>query len=409
MTKPAGPTLVVLHDSEARVALADRLFGPAPLERLAVNAAAAGFRRILLAPGVLTRPEALRRAVGGDPERPVQIEEVSVGEALEGGGLAIYEGTLINPKVLELMVEHPLEQEERFSLYDGAGRPSAWFFGELERIPPSMPMSEEIAWPPELGPGDLVRVVYKEDRDRAEALVRRLHGVAFEEGSRWQSAVEAPSLRFVVDGPFTLAQTEFAALGLGLLAGAFTLVDSWGTLVFGCICLVASVHLSRVLMSARVLLPTSGSSDLRWAPGERLSQATRPLAHAFILGSLTYVMVSQTTRSGIAALVLLAAGAGAVLLSLLHARTVLRGRDSELAIPRGIRFFERMSIRLPPWLVAAPILELCVAVSALSGLTAAPWSILIGTAIARLWRWFIAPPPDPSAASTVGGAGASAA
>lgn len=407
MSEQAGPTLVVLHDSEARVGLTEPLFGPSPLERTAVAAAAAGFRQIMLAPGVTTRVEALRRVVGRETQATVLIEEVGVGESLEGGGLAVYEGTLINPEVLELMVEYPLEDEERFSLYDGAGRPSAWFFGELERVPPSMPMSEEIAWPIEFGPDDLCRVVYSEDRERAEALVRRLHGVSFEENSRWQSDVEAPSLRFVVDGPFTLAQTEFAALALGLLAGAFTLVDSWPTLVFGCICLVASVHLARVLMAARVLLPTSAAADLRWAPGERLSRATRPLAHAFILASLTYVMVSQTSRSGIAALVLLAAGAGAVLLSLLHARMVLRGRHSELAIPRGIRFFERMSIRLPPWLVGAPVLELCVAVSALSGLTAAPWSILIGTAIARLWRWFIAPPVDASGSSVPEGSGAS--
>jgi hypothetical protein len=110
-------------------------------------------------------------------------------------------------------------------------------------------------------------------------------------------------------------------------------------------------------------------------------------------GCLTYVLVAETTRSNVAALVLLAAGGGAALLSLAHARARLRGDDASiLELPRSAALIKRLGVSMPSWLQGAPLLEMAVFVGSLSGNPGVPWTVMVVAAFARLWRWFTSPP-----------------
>jgi len=377
-----GPVLVLLPDPEARVDLGAPLLGHAPSRRMAEAALASGFRRVLATPGLRHRPE--------------QASEVSAGDSVGVAALVVFEGTFVDPQLMRLMVEHPLEADEHFSLYDGIGRPAAWFTGELRAVPAIMPLTEELEYPEGMGPRDIARVVYEEDVSRAEWLVLRERGVVTEgERSRWLSEVVVPTLRRLVRSRLSLAQLELVALAVALSAAPLALVDSWPALVLASSLLLVGVHVSRLLQAAaRLRGEATPPAAATWVPGETLARATRPLAHAVLAGTLTYVLVAEPDRSQIAGLVLLAVGAGGVFLSLAHARSVLRGRETAtLALPDGWSFFAQIGMRLPSFLEGAPLLEIAVLVVALTGVPALPWALLVGTAVARLWRWFTSPPP----------------
>src|SRR5690606_33881781 len=156
---PRGPTLVLLPDPEARAGLRAPLLGIPLAARLASAAREAGFAEVIAAPGLVAAPPGVR--------------ELAIGELLPGPGLVVFEGTFVDPMLLRLMVEHPLESDERFSLYDGVARPAGFFAGSLGAMPAIMPVSEELDWPEGLGPDDIARVVYDEDVERAEWLVLR--------------------------------------------------------------------------------------------------------------------------------------------------------------------------------------------------------------------------------------------
>jgi hypothetical protein len=215
-------------------------------------------------------------------------------------------------------------------------------------------------------------------------------------------------LRLLVGLPLTLAQIELVALAVALAAGPLALLDSWFALVPASLLLLAGVHTSRLLHAAARLrgealdVATPGGAQ----SGDALARATRPLAHAVLAGTLTYVLVSPPDRSQVAALVLLAAGGAGVFFSLAHARALLRGREnSSLALPDGWAFFAQIGVRLPTTLEGAPLLELGVFVTALTGEPALPWALLVSAALARLWRWFTTPPPAPEAVAGDAAAG----
>src|SRR5690606_23565691 len=132
-TIPLAPTLVLLPDPEARARLEVPLLGIPLARRIASSALEAGFAEVVVAPGLAVAPPEAR--------------EVPIGDELSGPGLVVFEGTYLDPQLLRLMVEHPLESDERYSLYDGVARPAGFFAGELGAMPAIMPVSEELDWP----------------------------------------------------------------------------------------------------------------------------------------------------------------------------------------------------------------------------------------------------------------------
>jgi len=398
-----APILVLLPDPEARARLSVPLLGIPLARRISTSALEAGFAEVVVAPG-LSMP-------------PGQAREVPVGDELSGPGLVVFEGTYLDPQLLRLMVEHPLEADERFSLYDGVSRPAGFFTGELGVMPAIMPVSEELDWPEGLGPEDVARVVYNEDLERAEWLVLRTEarrsrtsgwrGTETEHvhrslagESRWHREVSVRTLRWLARSNLAVAQLELLALGLGLASGPISLGNSWATLLLAGLVLLLGVHVSRLLAPLRFLRDEAinprdelGRPEI-WVPGDTLAGATRPLAHATLTACLTYVLVAETARSNVAALVLLAAGGVATLLSLAHARARLRGDDgSVLELPRSAALIKRLGVGMPSWLQGAPLLEMAVMVGALTGEPGVPWTVLVAAAFARLWRWFTSPLP----------------
>lgn len=378
-----APALVILPDPESRVDLSARVLGRVPLERLYTAATAAGFSSSILAPGTRVPISGARELATGDPVgRPA---------------LVVYEGSCIHPHLLGLMVAHPLEPDERFSLYDEAGRPTACFVGRLDSIPPSMPISEELPWPEELGPGDVVRIVYDEDRSRAEALVVRSENVLDVETSWWRRHAELPTLRWMANARRPLPQLELLALVLAV--GSLPLA-LWGThlgLVLAALALLLGVHTSsllprvRRLRRPRVSAASAGGEARFMVSDDALARGTRPLGQAALMGGLTYVLVAPTDRSGVAATVLLAAGAASVLLSLFQARLMLRGRPADVfALPEPHAVASRLGFRWPAAIDGAPVVETLTVVVATAGAIELCWSVLAAAAVARLWRWFVA-------------------
>jgi hypothetical protein len=382
-TSGMAPALVILPDPEAQTRIAQPIFGVPPVDRLEMAALRAGFADVVLAPGSHTRLEGARELATGDPiGRPA---------------LVVFEGSLIHPELLTLMVAHPLDEDERYTLYDEAGRPTASFDGRLAEVPAVMPVSEELPWPEHLGPEDVVRLVYDEDRKRAEALVLRAQGVLPSGRDRavdrktWRAAVEVRSLRVLADSRRPLPQIELLGMALAVLSLPVALFETHVALVLAALCLALGVHIGMLFDHVRGLRGEEAS------PGrdDRLARATRPLGHAALMGALTYVIVAQTDRSQVAAVVLLAAGAAAALLCLFQARLLLRGRPAEVfALPDAHAVAARLGVRIPTWLDGAPLLELAVVAAAIPGVAELPWSMLAAGAVARLWRWF-AGPPEP--------------
>lgn len=396
--------LVILPDVEARVDLGVALLGIPVALRTANAAREAGFAEIVAAPGLTVAPAGAR--------------EVPIGDLVGGPGLIVFEGTYVDPQLLRLMVQHPLDPldgDEGFTLYDGVSRPAGYFTAELGAMPVAMPVSEELDWPDDLGPDDLARVVYTEDIERAEWLVLRTEarrsrtsgwrGTETEHvsrslagESRWHREVSTRTLRWLARSNLAVAQLELIALGVALASGPIALVNSWPTLVLAAVLLLAGVHVSRLLAPLRFLRDEAmqprdedGRPEV-WVPGDTLAGATRPLAHGSFTACLTYVLVAETTRSNVAALVVLAAGAGAVLLSLGHARARLRGDENRVfELPRSAALIKRLGVTMPSWLQGAPLLEMSVLLGALTSEPGVPWTLLVGAAFARLWRWFTSP------------------
>lgn len=371
------PVLVVLPDPDARVDAQLRILGRRPVDRLATVAREAGFANVLMGPGTQPGPQGATECATGDPvDRPA---------------LVVYEGTGLHPDLVSLMVAHPLETDERFTLYDAVGRPCAAFAGCLRAVPSVMPVSEQLPWPEEMGEQDVVRLVYDEDCSRAEALVLRGER-AFDAGdSTWHRFVTVPTLRVLANSGRPVAQLELAALSLAAAVLPLSLVSGHVGLVLAAAAMMLAVLIARLLPVVRKLHRTE--PGLPSEQGDRLAAATRPLTHAVAMVGLTYGLVAETDRSGVAGVVLLAAGAAAALLSLLQARRLLRGGPAEVfALPDPHALTRRLDVALPRAIEGAPLLELAVLVVAPIGLTAVPWSVLAASAVARLWRWYAGPP-----------------
>lgn len=403
-----GPTLVLLPDPEARARLDTPLLGIPLAQRLVSAAREAGFADVIAAPGLVGT--SLVGTPGG-------AREVAIGELLSGPGLIVFEGTFVDPQLLRLMVEHPLEPDERYSLYDGVARPAGCFAGTLGAMPAIMPVSEELDWPEGLGPDDVARVVYDEDIERVEWLILRTEarrsrtsgwrGTETEHvhrslagESRWHREISVRTLRWLARSNLAVAQLELLALGVALASGPVALANTWPTLILAGVLLLIGVHVSRLLAPLRFLRDEAmnprdehGRPEI-WVPGDTLAGATRPLAHAILTVCLTYVLVNEADRSNVAALVLLAVGGVAALLSLAHARARLRGDDASiLELPRSAALIKRLGVTMPSWLQGAPLLEMAAALGSLSGEPGVPWTVLAGSAVARLWRWFTSPVP----------------
>ncbi len=369
---PSELALVLLPDTEATVDARRPLLGVPPAQRLVDDAREAGFTRILVGPGV--RVELL----GG--------EELATGDAIGLPALVALESAVINREVLRLMVEHPLEEDERFTIYDSVARPSAWFTGHLRLLPATMPISEEITWPEEVGPGDVARLVYPEDRLRAEAIVRRSRGLAEGDASLYSRFVAAPLLRGLARAGRPLAQVEVVALALAVASGALVLLDPWLGAGLGALTLLVGVEIARQLPALR---------ELRAAPGTALISevVVRPFGHAAYAAALTYALVAEEARSGVADLVLLGIGGAAVFFSLAQARSLLRRqRTLPLELPSSAGLAARLGIDWPARFRVPLAIEVLALLSALGG-PGFPWAVMAIAGLARLWRWFASPEP----------------
>ncbi|MCR9166152.1 MAG: hypothetical protein ACE37F_10435 [Nannocystaceae bacterium] len=389
-----APVLVVLADGDARVDAQRPVLGRDALSRLIVAAGAAGFERAILTPGTamgIEAAQAFSEASREAGERALPVSDTATGESLGRPALVVFEGTVLNPDVLELMVEHPLEPGERYTLYDEVGRPAACFFGELQRVPAMLPLTEELPWPEPFGPADVVRQVDPEDLRRAQELTLRSAGLPAPEHRGWSRDVERPVLRWMADSGRPLAQLNLLGVGLVVSALPMALVGGFfGTLAAG-LGLVVGVMVTSLVGHIRHLRAAGGG--LTESVDEHLAAAARPLGHAAIMAGLTYVIVAETDRSSVAAVVLLVAGVAAVLLSLLQARLLLRGRDAEIfRLPNAEGAARRLGVPWWPGLDHAPIFELLVLLASAFATPELPWSVLATGALARLWRWYAGPP-----------------
>lgn len=367
---PSELALVILPDTEATVDARRPLLGVPPAERLTSDALEAGFTRVFIGPGV-------RVDLGAG-------EELATGDAVGVPALVTLESAVINREVLRLMVEHPLEEDERFTIYDGVARPTAWFTGHLRLLPATMPISEEIIWPEEVGPDDVARLVYPEDRSRAEAIVRRSRGLAEGDASLYSRFVAAPLLRGLAAAGRPLAQVEVVALALAVASGALVLLDPWFGAGLGALALLAGVEIARQLPALRELQVVDGTAFVS-------EVVVRPFGHAAYAAALTYVLVAEEARSGVADLVLLGIGGAAVFFSLAQARSLLRRQHTlPLELPSSAGLAARLGIDWPARFRVPLAVEVFALISALGGPNF-PWAVMAVAGLARLWRWFASP------------------
>ncbi|MBX7083055.1 MAG: hypothetical protein K1X88_27865 [Nannocystaceae bacterium] len=371
------PALVVLPDPDARVAPSTRVLGESPIRRLVADAQRVGFDPILFAPGTT-------------PCGPV-AREIATGDRLPGAALVVFETTSVRAGLLELMVAHPLEDDERYTLYDAAGRPAASFVGHPGHVPAELPICEELPYPEGIGPRDVVRVVYREDLARAETLVLEAEEVFPAAPSAWRRWLGVPTLRWMAARRGPVAQLELVALVLVALALPLTLAGPGLQIPIAALCLLLGVHVSKLLKSVRVLRQHV-DRDVGDVAGQRLARAARPLGHAAACGGLTYAVIAQSARADIAGLVLLAAGGAATMIALAQARFLLRGHEAPVfALPDAHAVAARLGLRLPSIMEGAPMFELVIVLAALPGGATAPWVVLLTGAAARVWRWFAGP------------------
>ncbi|HET6584806.1 MAG TPA: hypothetical protein VFG69_15215 [Nannocystaceae bacterium] len=372
-----APVLVVLPDPDARPEAAIAILGSSPVRRIVHAALRAGFEGVLFAPGARTEGAMGRDVVASDP--------------VDAPALVVYDTLTIHPTLLQLMVAHPLEPDESFTLYDALGRPAAAFCGHLRAVPNGLPIHEELPYPEGLGPDDVARTVYPADRLAAESLVVASEQVFPSTPSSWRRRIGLPTLRWLVRGRRPLAQLELLAIAAAVAALPLALFGDGPGIFAAGIALLIGVHTSKLLKSVRALRRSIGE-DTGDPAGERLARATRPLGHAAMTGGATYGILAATDRADIAGLVLLAAGFGATLLDLIQARFLLRGHEQPVfALPDAHAVAGRLGIRLPAAVEGAPLFECLVVISAATGWAELPWSILVGGAAARLWRWYAGP------------------
>ncbi len=371
------PALVVLPDPDARVRTDTAVLGAPLLPRLAIAATRAGFGRIIMAPGTTTVLPSAR--------------ELATFEPIGGPALVVYEATVIRRNLLELMVAHPLEPDESYTLYDALGRPAAAFVGLLKQVPSQLPIGEELPYPERLGADDVVRVVYREDLARAEALVVTGDEVFAPAPSWWRRRVGLPTVRALAALPGPLARLELAAILAAASALPLALAGKPWMLPLAAFALLVGVHVSKLLKSLRLLRRGIGG-DEGDAAGERIARATRPLGHAAITAGITYALIAKADRADIAGLVVLAAGAAATVIDLVQARLILRGHvEPVFALPDAHAVAGRVGFPLPPWIEGAPLFELVVLLTAIPLVPELPWTLLVAGAVARLWRWYAGP------------------
>lgn len=368
----SAPVLVLMPDAEARVDLARPVLGTTPAVRLADAARRAGFAEVLLAPGTCSIVHGAR--------------VVSSGEPIAAPALLVFESAVIAEPLLRALARQPLAADEGYSLGDGLGRPSAWCTGHLACVPAELPIAEELPWPADRGPADLARYVYGEDRARLEAVIWSDRGDAVEGAagaSGWLRAI----VKRLADGGRPLGQIELAATVTAVLAGPAALLGGRLGIVLGAVLLCIGVQLAAVVPAlARLVRGRGGAADVQW-----LAPAVRPFGHAAYVAALTYALVAEAGRSSVAGLVLLGLGAGAAFLSLAHARDVLRGERPRFELPSADAFAARLGATLPAWSNSDVRVEVVALALAVTGAPGLPWGVLVGAALARLWRWFIAP------------------
>lgn len=371
-----APILVLLPDGDARVPASTRVLGATSTQRLISAARRVGFAGVVFAPGTIA-------TVAG--------REVATGDRVAAPALVAYDTTSIRAGLLELMVAHPLESDEQYTLYDMLGRPVATFCGLLDHVPAMLPICEELPYPEGIGPADVARVVDPEDVALADALVIESEEVFPPSPSMWRRFVGVPTLRLLASHSAPIAQLELVAFILVGAALPLSLAGDGVWVVLATACLLLGVHTSKLIKSVRVLRGNLGE-DTGDVAGERLARAARPLGHAAASGGLTYSMLAATDRADIADIVVLAAGAGATVLALFQARLLLRGREAPVfALPDAHAVAARLGVRLPPLVEGAPLFELAILCAALPGDPVAPWAILLAGAAARLWRWYAGP------------------
>ncbi len=364
-----GLALVVLPDPEAQVERERGLLGRPLASRLAAAAVAAGFDRVLVAPGVAAPPE--------------HAEEVATYDPVGGPALLVYDTAHLDTRLLDLMVRHPLDADEQFTLYDGAGRPTALFSGHLAVVPDHMPVLEELDLPEGLGPETLGRWVFEEDGPRIEALILRHHGAEAWTRSRWGRRVMIPALRLLCQVPGPVARIEAGALLAAAAAGLASVIPAWVGPVLGACLLVLVAVLHRAVEPLRHVLELD-------APPDALGRAARPLAHAAVIVGLTYRLVADAERPDLAGLLLLVVGIGAAALPLARAREHLRGQTpGAFGLPTADAWLERLGVHLPDRWRGVPWLEVACLLTALSGIPELPWMLLVAASLARLWRWFV--------------------
>lgn len=372
MSSGAGaPALVLVPDPEARVSPA--LLGGPLGARLAEEALAAGFSAVFLAPGAREVAEAL--AVGA-------------GDRVEAPALVAYESAVIEPTALRALVDAGEIGEG--SVYDELGRPVAWWTSRLVAVPATLPTREALAgsYAPEAA--QVARVVDAVDRPRAEALLLRSVAAALLRApaslrSPWRRWLEVPLLRRLAGR--ALGRIEVAALLLAALSGVPALLETRVGLVVAAGLLLAGVQLAALVPELRLLGPGRAGGPPWLAP------AIQPFGHASLAAALTYGLVASPVRTGVADLVLLVLGGAAVLLSLAHARAVLRGRAAALfELPSLEGFAAQLAVVVPTWLQTPVRSEVLVLLLASFGAPGLPWGVLVAVGLARLWRWFVGHP-----------------
>ncbi len=372
-----GLALVILPDPEARVDRARGLLGRSLASRLAAAALGAGFDRVLVAPGVVAPPAGAR--------------DVATYDSVGGPALLAYDTAFLDERLLDLMVRYPLDADEQYTVYDGAGRPTALFSGHLPAVPDHMPVLEELDLPPELGPATVGRWVFEEDGPRVEALILARYGAAAWTRALWGRHVMVPLLRALCELPGPVARIEAVAMLAAAGAGLASVIPAWIGPVLGGLLLVWVAALHKVVGPLRRVLEEA-------IPPDALGHVARPLAHASVLIGLTYRLVADSERPDLAALLLLIVGIGAAGLPLARVRERLRGqRPGAFALPTADVWFERLGLHLAPAWRGTPWLEVGCLLTALTGIPELPWMLLVAASLARLWRWFVGAARIPAA------------
>ncbi len=372
----SGPALVLVPDADARIDPGRPVLGVAPGLRLADAARRAGFAAVYVLPGTRASPP------GACPG--------SAGDRLDTAALVVLESAAIEPAALQRL----LHAQGEGSLFDERGRPVAWWSARLLQMPAGLPVTEALASPDAPSSAEVARLIDAEDRPRMEALIVRATAA---EGSTqsadtaplspWRRWLELPLLRWLCARRRPPGQIEVGALLLAALSGVAALLASGFGLVLAALLLLVGVQLAALLPELRRLLAAGGGARVGW-----LTPAIRPFGHASLAAALTYRLVAEVGRTGVADLVLLLVGGAAVLLSLAQARAVLRRPSAvPFELPNMEGLAAQLEVPLPAWMRTPVRAEILVFVLAWVG-PGWPWGVLVAVGLARLWRWFIGHP-----------------